>query len=143
MDIEQERRRVIQIAESWIGTPFRWNACEKGVGCDCSHLMLGVFRECGCAQNSQPVYHTPASSHRFGISSHIIPIMRNFSVRHPFFSLRRLRPADVLVFCLKDTAVHTALYIGGKYQEFIQCLEDPGYVSVEGFHGDKKGLRAR
>jgi hypothetical protein len=69
--------------------------------------------------------------------------MRNFSVRHPFFSLRRLRPADVLVFCLKDTAVHTALYIGGKYQEFIQCLEDPGYVSVEGFHGDKKGLRAR
>lgn len=37
--------KVLGIAESWIGTPYRHQASRKGVGCDCLGLMIGIWRE--------------------------------------------------------------------------------------------------
>lgn len=34
-------------AKEWRGTPFRWQASQKGVGCDCKGLLWGVARELG------------------------------------------------------------------------------------------------
>ena len=34
-------------AKEWIGTPFHWQASQKGVGCDCKGLLWGVARELG------------------------------------------------------------------------------------------------
>lgn len=38
-------RVVVEIARSWIGTPYHHQASVKGVGCDCVGLVRGVWRE--------------------------------------------------------------------------------------------------
>jgi NlpC/P60 family putative phage cell wall peptidase len=35
----------VEIARSWIGTPYRHQAALKGIGCDCLGLLIGVWRE--------------------------------------------------------------------------------------------------
>lgn len=39
-------------AREWIGTPFVWQASQKGVGCDCKGLVWGVARELGFPEAS-------------------------------------------------------------------------------------------
>lgn len=38
---------VASEAREWLGTPFRWQASQKQVGCDCKGLLWGVARELG------------------------------------------------------------------------------------------------
>lgn len=42
---DARRKRAIEIAETWIGTPYRHQQSRRGVGCDCLGLMLGIWRE--------------------------------------------------------------------------------------------------
>ncbi len=35
---------VVVEALSWVGTPYRHQAAQKGVGCDCLGLVRGVWR---------------------------------------------------------------------------------------------------
>ncbi len=38
-------QRVIQVARSWLGTPYHDQASLRGVGCDCLGLARGIWRE--------------------------------------------------------------------------------------------------
>jgi len=42
---DETRARALEIAASWIGTPYRHQASRKGVGCDCLGLLLGIWRD--------------------------------------------------------------------------------------------------
>lgn len=37
--------RIVAVARSWLGTPYRHQACAKGAGADCLGLIRGVWRE--------------------------------------------------------------------------------------------------
>lgn len=39
------QRRIVEEAMTWIGTPYKYAASEKGVGTDCSGMVLEVYRE--------------------------------------------------------------------------------------------------
>jgi NlpC/P60 family putative phage cell wall peptidase len=39
------RRRIVEHARSWIGTPYQHQASVVGRGCDCLGLVRGVWRE--------------------------------------------------------------------------------------------------
>lgn len=41
------RDQIVEIARSWIGTPYHHQARLKGVGVDCIGLIVGVGRELG------------------------------------------------------------------------------------------------
>ncbi len=41
------REHIVQIARSWLGTPFVHQGRVKGKGCDCLGLVLGVGAEAG------------------------------------------------------------------------------------------------
>jgi cell wall-associated NlpC family hydrolase len=45
MTEDEERARVLEVAETWVGTPFHDVAGVKGVGVDCAHLLARVFEE--------------------------------------------------------------------------------------------------
>ncbi|MVO14737.1 NlpC/P60 family protein [Parasedimentitalea huanghaiensis] len=37
--------QVVQVARTWIGTPYLHQAASKGAGCDCLGLVRGIWRE--------------------------------------------------------------------------------------------------
>lgn len=51
--------KIVEIARSWIGTPYRHQACAKGAGADCLGLIRGVWRE---AVGSEPETPPPYTS---------------------------------------------------------------------------------
>ena len=51
------RGQIVACARSWIGTPYRHQASEKGLGADCLGLVRGVWREIyGAEPESVPPY---------------------------------------------------------------------------------------
>jgi cell wall-associated NlpC family hydrolase len=56
----RERVRVVDAAETWIGTPFRLNWNQKGRGVDCLRLIGSVYIEAGLIEDDRalwPVYN--------------------------------------------------------------------------------------
>jgi NlpC/P60 family putative phage cell wall peptidase len=49
--------QVIEIARSWIGTPFHHQASLKAVGCDCLGLLRGIWRELYGNEPVVPAYY--------------------------------------------------------------------------------------
>ena len=37
--------RIVAVAETWIGTPYRHQGATRGIGCDCIGLIRGIWRE--------------------------------------------------------------------------------------------------
>ncbi len=50
------RQDIITCARSWIGTPYRHNACLKSVGADCLGLLRGVYQEIYGTAPAPPPY---------------------------------------------------------------------------------------
>lgn len=49
--------RVVQLARSWIGTPYRHQGCVRGAGADCLGLLRGIWRDlCGAEPEAVPAY---------------------------------------------------------------------------------------
>ena len=53
------RDEIISEALTWLGTPWRHQACCKGAGVDCLHLIAGVMRSFGCVEADR-FFATPA-----------------------------------------------------------------------------------
>ncbi len=53
------RKRIIEIARSWIGTPYLHQASLKGIGCDCLGLVRGIWRECYGEEPELPPPYAP------------------------------------------------------------------------------------
>jgi NlpC/P60 family putative phage cell wall peptidase len=53
------RTDVVEEARSWLGTPYRHQASEKGVGCDCLGLVRGVWRALYGAEPQRSPPYTP------------------------------------------------------------------------------------
>ncbi len=45
--METERKKITDIARTWLKTPYHSNAMIKGIGCDCLTILAGVFDEAG------------------------------------------------------------------------------------------------
>ena len=64
------RLKALEIARTWIGTPYHHQARVKGHGCDCIGLIIGVWEELyGAIPKSfiMPAY-TPSWSEETGLS---------------------------------------------------------------------------
>ncbi len=57
MTESEQRAAVVAEAETWIDTPFVWEACLKGCGVDCGYLALAVHAAVGtCKMERFPHY---------------------------------------------------------------------------------------
>jgi len=50
------KRRIVEIARTWIGTPWKHNQSAKGLGTDCVGLLLGIGKELGMFPERIPNY---------------------------------------------------------------------------------------
>jgi NlpC/P60 family putative phage cell wall peptidase len=80
-------------AREWLGTPFRWQQSQKGVGCDCKGLLWGVARELGFPEaeslyaqvaDYSPTRPVPSALLKEGLAAIFDPV-------------EEMRPGDVLL----------------------------------------------
>jgi cell wall-associated NlpC family hydrolase len=59
---EKSRRRVCDIARTWLNTPYHPEARVKGAGCDCATLLVEVYEEAGLLPHLE-LEHYPQDWH--------------------------------------------------------------------------------
>lgn len=94
------RDQVIQVARSWIGTPYKHMYRVKGAGCDCIGLIVGVHNELYTTQiESLPIY-TPWWAEETG-QDLIAESMRNHN-HGVEIGLGDANVGDVFIMRMKD-----------------------------------------
>ena len=58
-DEVEQRQRVVDVARSWVGTPYHHRANIKGVGTDCGMILIEVFTEAGIISHFDPGKYSP------------------------------------------------------------------------------------
>lgn len=104
---EEIRARVLAIAGTWIGTPYRHQASRRQVGCDCLGLMLGIWRELyGEAVPARLTY-----SPDWAKTSRGEPLLAALRERCDELDNSEMRPGDILAFRWQagSAAKHLAL----------------------------------
>jgi len=84
----------MQIARSWIGTPYVHQASLKGAGCDCLGLLRGVWRELGREEAQTPPPYSPDWAEATAAET-----LRDALARHlDEIALEKIAPGDVVLF---------------------------------------------
>jgi NlpC/P60 family putative phage cell wall peptidase len=119
--------RVVEIARSWIGTPYLHQASCRGAGADCLGLVRGVWREFrGAEPVAVPPYSPDWSEARreealwIAARRHLVP--REAGVAEP---------GDVLLFRMRAGSVAKHLGIlteSGTAPRFIHAYSGHGVV---------------
>ena len=117
--------RVVDIARSWIGTPYLHQASFRGAGADCLGLVRGVWRE---LLGTEPVEVPP-------YAPDWDEVRRDEALWAAAAAHLRARPVaepgDVLLFRMRDGAVAKHLGIlseGGAAPRFIHAYSGHGVV---------------
>lgn len=106
--------RVVALAESWLGTPYRHQAATHGIGCDCIGLIRGIWRNLyGGEPEAVPPY-APDWAERAGDDRLLAAAQRLFGAPLP---LAGMQPGDVLLFRWRPdcAAKHAGILAGAGY----------------------------
>ena len=88
-------------AKAWLGTPYRHQASEKGVGTDCLGLIRGLWRERYGAEPQDVPPYGPDWAERGG-EERLLEAARRWLVEKP---LSEMQVGDVLLFRMGEGAV--------------------------------------
>lgn len=88
------RADIVAEARKWIGTPYRHQASEKGVGADCLGLVRGIWRGLfGDEPEAVPPY-TPGWAEALREETLLLAAQRHLIER----PLQSAQPGDVILF---------------------------------------------
>lgn len=111
MSGEETRRRALEAARAWIGTPYRHRASTLGVGADCLGLVRGVWRALyGAEPETLPVYG-PLWAELGGREAMQAALARHMTP----LALAEAEAGDVMLFRFRAhlPAKHAAVLSGG------------------------------
>lgn len=114
---------ILAAARTWIGTPYRHQASQLGVGCDCLGLLRGLWREFyGCEPETTGPYAPDWAG--FGNGDRLMAAAERHLVPAP-----DIGPGTVLLFRWRDgmPASHAGIYAGDG--RFIHAYQGHGVVS--------------
>lgn len=94
-------------ARTWVGTPFHWQASQKGVGCDCKGLVWGVARNLGFPE-AETFYASVAD---YRPDRPIPAALLKEGMAAVFDRAEDIRPGDVLLLRVKGKAQHLAIAV--------------------------------
>lgn len=105
-----ERDNVIKEALTWVDTPFLHDAEVKGAGCDCAHLITGVYAALGYMPHIQfPTYGRDWFRHATDENQHIIENALKYFVE---ITAEEAKPGDWLVLHIGRAWAHCAIITG-------------------------------
>lgn len=130
-------KQVVEVARSYVGTPWIHGACLKGVGIDCAQLLFAVFRECGIDVEVPPRYTLFDQFHV--LHSQVkryckrIERIRNVEdIDEKNFVLEdyttKWREGDILLYRAKLMHNHAGIYSGEG--TMIHAYSSPGFMRV-------------
>jgi NlpC/P60 family putative phage cell wall peptidase len=105
--------RVVEIARTWIGTPYIHQASLIGVGCDCLGLLRGVWRELlGAEPCLLPIYSADWAE-ASGLET-LAEAGREYLIEIP---LVEFSSGDVILFRWRDNlpAKHCAIAVSKQH----------------------------
>jgi len=112
--------KIVALAESWIGTPYRHQAATRGVGCDCIGLIRGIWRELYDKEPEAVPAYAPDWAERSGEDRLIKAASRLFG---PALPLSQAEPGDLLLFRWRPDCVakHAGILVAPTH--FIHAYE--------------------
>ena len=112
--LEGRGAQALATAREWLGTPVRWEASLKGVGCDCRGLLAGVCRENGWPEGDSLWGTMVGYSRRVDERVFLEGLDRLFLRVWPTAPLLEAKPlaGDILAFRIKGRAQHLAIATG-------------------------------
>lgn len=119
MTTSKVNSKVLDIAEKWLGTPYRHGASRFQVGCDCLGLIRGIWRELyGVEPETAGIY-----SRDWAELSHDEPLI-NAARRHMLLKpVSDMQAGDLLIFRWRDGVAAKHLGIMAKNNRFIHAYE--------------------
>jgi NlpC/P60 family putative phage cell wall peptidase len=119
--------RVVALARTWIGTPYRHQGCVRGGGADCLGLLRGIWRDlCGAEPEAVPPYTAdwaePSGQEALWDAARrwLVPCCAGMD-----------RPGNVLLFRMRDESIAKHLGIAaevGDAPSFIHAYSGHGVV---------------
>ena len=125
-DIENQKR-LKQVLDSWLGTPFRHHCGVKGCGTDCLHFAARVFEEMGILiwrKNLVPDYPKDWHLHN---TRELLKEAINRELKGEWRELKDFMNGDILLSHFGKAASHTGIYFDGYV---YQAVERIGVVRV-------------
>lgn len=130
--------RVVDIAKSWINTPYISNAMVKGArgGVDCAMILVGVYREAGWIPQDFDPRPYPPHWHLHKQEERYLGFIRELAYE---ITEKELLPADIVMFRVGKLFAHSVIVI-----DWPQCLgaRAPGTVVLEDVMNDTAGKHA-
>ncbi|AAK86775.1 peptidase P60 [Agrobacterium tumefaciens] len=118
-------QKVLAMAESWIGTPYRHQASLSGVGCDCLGLIRGIWRGLYGHEPELPPPYAPDWAERGGEDRLMAAAKRHF-LTVP--GMEEAQPGDLLLFRWRADAAAKHLGILAGPEHFIHAYEQAAVV---------------
>ncbi len=118
------RQDVVDLARTWLGTPYVHQQSVQGAGCDCLGLLRGVWRALyGTEPEAVPAYSydwsEPSSDEALWRAA-----SRHLQAREP----QDEAPGDVLLFRMRSDAVAKHLGLQSSPDRFIHAYSGHGVV---------------
>jgi len=120
VDIQERRNSVVAEALTWVGTPFAWGQCVKGVGVDCGRFLAAVGNASGVKQidmESFPQISPQWFLHRSDEA--FLNQVRRFAVEYELVPGRVPLPADIVLAQFGRDYAHSAFVIA--WPKIIGC----------------------
>lgn len=95
-----QRKRIISVAQEWLGTPYQHQSSVKHAGCDCLGLIRGIWRELHGAEPLDVPPYTPDWAEQSGEET-LLVAARACLIEHDRTSAR---PGDVALFRMAPDA---------------------------------------
>lgn len=118
-DIDKQKQ-LLDILESWIGTPYRHRCGVKQMGCDCIHLHIAILTELGLLHlKPKDIPHYPRDYHIHSTRSLMVESIEKYLNVE---KVNNLMNGDILCFKFGKAAGHAAFWFNGYLYESLNKM---------------------
>lgn len=120
--------KAVEIARTWIGTPYVHQSAVKGAGCDCLGLIRGVWRSLYGAEPEQPPAYTSDWGEVGGAELLLQAALRNLV---PVAANEPPEAGEVLLFRMRSGAIAKHLGIRAEPSgraSFVHAYDRHGVI---------------
>jgi hypothetical protein len=137
---DKQREHIVEVANTWVGTPYRGWSCVKGAGCDCGQLLKGVYEEAGHipeGANLPENYSLQVAQHRKD-TEYIDTVMKYMRE----ITEAEVLPGDAVIYKIGLAFTHAAIIV--SWPEYvIQAIETHGVSAGHGMNSRYGKLQKR